>query len=95
MHSAGPGDGERVWRDAQATHIDVRGLPPPEPMVMILRLIEASDTGSPVIVHLDREPIFLYPELDERGWGYERLAGECGDSGCEHEVRLQLVRLRS
>jgi hypothetical protein len=45
-------------------------------------------------VHLDREPIFLYPELDDRGWAHEIVAAACGDPACEDEVRLQLTRLR-
>lgn len=87
------GDGEtRVWQGVDGVHIDVRGLNPPEPMIEILKLLDRDDIAS-VIAHLDREPIFLYPELDERGWSYETLPTECGDASCEHEVRLQLVRL--
>jgi hypothetical protein len=82
----------RVWQSADGLHIDVRGLNPPEPMIEILKLLDAPETSS-VIAHLDREPIFLYPELDERGWSYEVLPSECGDPGCDHEVRLQIVRL--
>ena len=93
MHDAGPGDGSRVWRSGETLHVDVRGLEPPEPMVMILRLIDRTDTGSPIVAHLDREPIFLYPELDERGWAHEILPSECGDPDCENEVLLQLVCL--
>jgi hypothetical protein len=84
-----------VWRTADAVHIDVRGLEAPEPMVMILGLIDGGDVSSPLIAHLDREPIFLYPELDDRGWAHEILPSECGDPACENEVLLQLVRLRS
>lgn len=95
MSCAGPEDGGRVWRAADALHIDVRGLEAPEPMVMILGLLESPETGSPVIAHLDREPIFLYPELDDRGWAHEIMPSECGSAACEHEVLLHLVRLRS
>lgn len=94
MSCAGP-EGERIWRTAEALHIDVRGLDPPEPMVMILQLIDGGETSSPLIAHLDREPIFLYPELDDRGWAHEIVASACGDSACDNEVLLQLVRLRS
>jgi hypothetical protein len=95
MSCAGPEESARVWRTAEAVHIDVRGLDPPEPMVMILGLIDGGEVGSPIIAHLDREPIFLYPELDDRGWAHEIVPSECGDPGCENEVLLQLVRLRS
>ena len=74
------------WCATDGVHIDVRGLPPPEPMVAILTLLENPDTEDPVIVHHDREPVYLYPELVERGWKYEIIVGEPG------EVRLLLTR---
>jgi hypothetical protein len=46
-----------------------------------------------LIAHLDREPIFLYPELDDRSWSHELITSSCGDPDCEDEVRLRLVRL--
>jgi hypothetical protein len=95
MSCAKPGDGTRLWRTADAVHVDVRGLEPPDPMILILQLVDGGGLDSPVIAHLDREPIFLYPELDDRGWAYEILPNECGDPACENEVLLQLVRLRS
>jgi hypothetical protein len=77
----------RRWRDAQGEHIDVRGLPPPEPLVAILRLVHEQDlVGGAVIVHHDRDPALLYPELAERGWWAERVEGALG------EVRLRLSR---
>ena len=74
------------WLAADGTHIDVRGLSPPDPMVAILALLERPETENRVIVHHDREPVFLYPELAERGWSHEIIAGEPG------EVRLSLTR---
>lgn len=76
----------RQWTDDDGRHIDVRGLPPPEPMVAILSLLER-DIDS-VIVHHDRDPIFLYPELAERSWSHRRIPGDPG------EVRLLLTRNR-
>ena len=87
----GPDDGARTWRAPDGIHIDVRGLAPPEPMIAILQLIESS-AFDPIIAHLDREPIFLYPELDERGWSYELMPSSCGEASCADEVRLRLVR---
>jgi hypothetical protein len=46
-------------------------------------------------VHLDQEPLFLYPELDDRGWSHELVSSSCGDPSCEDEVRLRLVRMRA
>jgi Uncharacterized conserved protein (DUF2249) len=77
----------RRWRDAQGEHIDVRGLPPPQPLVAILRLLqEPTLAGDAVIVHHDRDPVLLYPELAELGWCAEPIDGAPG------EVRLRLSR---
>jgi len=75
-----------VWHDGAVAHIDVRGLEPPQPMVAILALLEGPDTGDTVVAHLDREPIYLYPELTERGWSHAAVPGDAG------EVRLRLTR---
>lgn len=93
MHGARPEDGSRVWRTPDGLHVDVRGLEPPGPMVEILKLIDAGDVDSVLIAHLDREPIFLYPELDDRGFDHELLPS-CGGAECDGEVRLQIVRFR-
>lgn len=78
----------RRWRDAAGEHIDVRGLPPPQPLVAILRLVHECLAGDvAVVVHHDRDPTLLYPELAERGWTAERVNGEAG------ELRLRLTRL--
>jgi hypothetical protein len=82
-----------VWRAPDGTHLDVRGLEPPQPMIRILRLIDSGEVDDVLVVHLDREPIFLYPELDDRGWSHEIVAAACGDPACEDEVRLHLVRM--
>ncbi len=75
------------WSDAQGEHIDVRGLPPPQPLVAILSLVrEVQSAGGAVIVHFDRDPLGLYPELAELGWHAERLDAPAG------MVRLKLER---
>ena len=74
----------RIWVDADGAHIDVRGLPPPEPLVAILELVRAMRTPMPVIVHHDRDPQLLYAELAEIGWSATRIDGAAG------EVRLRL-----
>ena len=88
-----PQDGSRVWRDPDAVHIDVCGLEPPEPMVEILRMLDGGEVDAVLIAHLDREPIFLYPELDDRGWAHEIIASACGDPASADEVMLRIVRL--
>jgi hypothetical protein len=86
-------DGPRIWRDPEAIHIDVRGLEPPEPMVEILRLLDGGEADAVVVAHLDREPIFLYPELESRGWAYEIIPSACADVIRADEVMLRIVRL--
>jgi uncharacterized protein DUF2249 len=76
----------RHWVEADGIHIDVRGLPPPQPMVSILALVESIRDATPVVVHHERDPLFLYPELAEIGWTSERLDAP------EGEVRLLLKR---
>ena len=78
----------RRWVDAGGTHLDVRGLAPPGPMVAILSLIDGGGAGESFVVHLDRDPVFLHPELAERGWRGTPVEGEPG------EVRLLLDRER-
>jgi hypothetical protein len=90
--SSQPAKEERVWRTADAVHIDVRGLAPPEPMIAILQMLDSGEVDTALVAHLDREPIFLYPELDERGWAHELVPSSCGSADCEDGVMLRLVR---
>jgi Uncharacterized conserved protein (DUF2249) len=76
----------RRWVEAGAQHIDVRGLEPPAPLVAILQLLDSVDAACELIVHHDRDPLLLYPELAERGWSAENLDAPPG------EVRLRLAR---
>jgi hypothetical protein len=78
----------RRWRGDDGWHIDVRGLAPPQPLVEILALVASIDDDGAVIVHHDRDPMLLYPQLAEIGWGAERIEGEPG------EVRLKLEKQR-
>jgi hypothetical protein len=90
VNAAAPGHAAAPWRDDDGLHVDVRGLAPPAPLVAILRLVEASVDDTPLIVHHDRDPLLLYPELAERGWVAVRLPDSAGAPG---EVRLRLQRL--
>jgi uncharacterized protein (DUF2249 family) len=85
--------GSRTWFTPDGLHLDVRGLDPPEPMVAILGLIDGGEAGNAMTVHLDREPIFLYPELEARGWSYEMLPGIWDEAACDDEVNVRLVRM--
>ena len=73
------GAAPKRWHAEDGLHLDVRGLAPPQPLVAILRLLrEQGGGGAIVTVHLDRDPVMLYPELAEIGWTAERLPGEPG-----------------
>ncbi|MCO5164065.1 MAG: DUF2249 domain-containing protein [Mesorhizobium sp.] len=48
-------------------NLDNRGLMPPEPMVKVLGAAEAMQLGEVMEALLDREPIFLFPQLAKRG----------------------------
>jgi uncharacterized protein (DUF2249 family) len=56
---------------AAARTIDVRGLEPPQPMVRVLESLDALPAGGELIVLHERRPMFLYPQLDERGFVHE------------------------
>ena len=73
------------WHEPDGLHVDVRGLGPPDPMVAILGHIETTDQNGPITVHHDRQPIYLFPELTERGWSYRQIPGDPG------EIRLLLT----
>jgi hypothetical protein len=81
---APPRDAALRWEEGGQAHIDVRGLPAPQPLVAILRLVQSVAPGTAVVVHHDRDPALLYPELAELGWGAARIPGDAG------EVRLLL-----
>jgi hypothetical protein len=82
--AAGAATGARRWCEADGEHIDVRGLAPPQPLVAIVQLIESLPRTARVIVHHDRDPVLLYPELAERGWLADALPAP------EGELRLLL-----
>jgi Uncharacterized conserved protein (DUF2249) len=86
-------DGSNLWQSEDGLHLDVRGLSPPQPVNEVLSLIDRGEAGNVLIVHLDHEPIVLYPELDDRGWTHEIVPAHCDDPSCNDDVRLKLVRL--
>jgi hypothetical protein len=90
VHCAGSHGDTRIRQTADGTHVDLRGLEPPEPMVTVLRLIDLGEVDNVLIAHFDREPIFLYPELDDRGWTHEVVPHECGS--CTDGVVLRIAR---
>lgn len=58
--------------------LDVRGLPPPLPMVRVLEGADALGPGETLEILHDRRPLFLYPMLEERGLAHETEEPEPG-----------------
>lgn len=52
---------------APESQLDNRGLMPPEPMMRILATLESMEPGQVLAAINEREPLFLYPELEARG----------------------------
>jgi uncharacterized protein (DUF2249 family) len=65
-------------RDPRRTVIDVRGLEPPQPMVVVLEEADRLGPGERLEVLHDRRPVFLYPQLDERGLEHQTDESEPG-----------------
>jgi uncharacterized protein (DUF2249 family) len=61
-----------------ALTIDVRGLEPPLPMMRVLEHLDGLAEGAQLEVIHDRRPLFLYPQLDERGFVHETDEPETG-----------------
>lgn len=66
-----------AWQEEDGLHVDTRGLQPPDPMVAVLKHLEQSPAC--VTVHMDREPVHLFPELQERNWIWEVIHIASGD----------------
>jgi uncharacterized protein (DUF2249 family) len=66
-------------------HMDNRGLKPPEPMIRILTACDALRSGERIEALMDRRPIFLFPELEEREVEYDCV--ERGDGSFLLTVR--------
>lgn len=56
------------------TELDVRGREPPDPFFMTLDCIEGLKPGDILWLRIHREPIMLYPQLQQLniGWTVER-----------------------
>jgi uncharacterized protein (DUF2249 family) len=61
-----------------AVPLDVRGLEPPLPMVRVLERLDTLEPGASLTVLHERRPLFLYPQLDERGFHHETDEPEPG-----------------
>ena len=66
--------------------LDNRDLEPPEPMVRILAAAEKLAPGETLSALLRREPVFLFPQLEKRG--YRWLGGFTPD-GVTYELTVR------
>lgn len=67
-------NGNEVW-------LDVRGLPPCEPMERILEGIDRLRSGQRLRALIGREPLPLFPLLEQRGFAWQVVA--VADGRCE------------
>lgn len=51
--------------------LDNRGLEPPNPMIRTLEKLEGMAPGSVLVIHNDRVPIYLLPQLLDAGATYD------------------------
>jgi len=51
--------------------IDNRGLEPPAPMMRTLKTLDKMKNGETLAIINDRRPMFLYEELNDRGYSHE------------------------
>lgn len=52
------------------TFLDNRGLEPPNPMIRTLEALEEMAAGEVLVIHNDRVPIYLLPQLADEGAEY-------------------------
>jgi uncharacterized protein (DUF2249 family) len=75
---AAPSSTGRPSTVGAAARIDVRGLEPPLPMIRVLERLDTLVEGAELEVIHDRRPMFLYPQLEERGFAHETDEPEPG-----------------
>ena len=79
--------GPFVRRMARAqAKLDNRDLEPPEPMVRILAAAEKLAPGETLSALLRREPVFLFPQLEKRGF---RWLGGFSPDGATYELTVR------
>ncbi|RKD21704.1 hypothetical protein BEP19_13815 [Ammoniphilus oxalaticus] len=58
--------------------LDNRGLQPPEPMMRTLKALDELQVGQRLSIINDRRPMFLYEELEERGFSHQTIVRDDG-----------------
>lgn len=59
-------------------YLDVSDLPPPEPMTETLERLAHLPIDAVLVQENDREPQFLYPKLEDRGYVWETVEADDG-----------------
>lgn len=75
-----------LWADP-VVELDLTDLDPPQPMVRILAEVEAMQPGEVLFALLSREPLFLYPELTNRG---HQWAGNFDETGSVYRIMVRV-----
>lgn len=81
----GTATGAGGWPDPSEA-LDLLGLMPPEPMVRILETLEEMPSGTVLFALLEREPMFLFPELAMRG---HEWAGNFSPDGAAYRLLVR------
>jgi len=58
--------------------LDNRGLQPPEPMMRTLKALDELETGQNLTIINDRRPMFLFEELEQRGYSFQTTERDDG-----------------
>ena len=72
-----------------STVVDVRGLEPPHLLVRVLEALDRLPAGGELVVLHERRPVFLYPQIDERGFAHETDEPSAG------VIRIRIRRAES
>lgn len=80
---------EAVWPDP-TWNLDLTDLPPPEPMERILARLETMEAGEVMFALLNREPVFLFNELKQRG---HEWVGNFDEAGKVYRIMIRATPL--
>lgn len=71
--------------------LDVRGLPPCEPLERTLAALDELAPGDALEVLIHREPHPLYAILGERGYLWQAAAEPAPDGSTQYRIRISLA----
>jgi uncharacterized protein (DUF2249 family) len=80
---------EAIWPDP-TWNLDLTDLAPPEPMERILSRLESMKSGEVLFALLNREPVFLFGELKERG---HEWVGNFDETGKVYRIMIRATPL--